>query len=99
MFVSRKAKEKFDELWDAIDKSPVIPACQTTDPNLWFRDEDTNNYRVARQFCNRCPVRQLCLDFALENHEAHGMWGGKSPKERAKLWSKSGYRVQNPKIW
>ena len=99
MFLSRLAKEKFDALWDAIDASPVIPPCQVTDPDLWFRDENFTNYTAARKFCERCPVRELCLDYALENKEEFGMWGGKSPKERLKLWDRGLYRPQAPKSW
>jgi WhiB family redox-sensing transcriptional regulator len=85
MFINKSARLKFFKLWDAIDNSDVVPPCQETDPDLWFRDGDKLSYRIARSFCNRCPVRVQCLDYAVTNKEPGGMWGGKSPSERAKL--------------
>jgi hypothetical protein len=26
--------------------------------------------------CNRCPVRIECYNFAINNQEKHGVWGG-----------------------
>lgn len=30
----------------------------------------------AKRFCNACPVRAECLDFAITNGEREGVWGG-----------------------
>jgi WhiB family redox-sensing transcriptional regulator len=35
--------------------------------------------------CRRCPVTTLCLTYALEIEEPHGMWGGMSEAERQKI--------------
>jgi WhiB family redox-sensing transcriptional regulator len=85
MFINKLARQKFFKLWEAIDNADALPACQETDPDLWFRDGDKQGYRIARIFCNRCPVRVQCLDYAVTNKEPAGMWGGKSPAERVKL--------------
>lgn len=39
----------------------------------------------ARQICAHCPVRQACLDYALDAREPHGTWGGLTPAERTEL--------------
>lgn len=39
----------------------------------------------ARLLCVKCSVRKECLAFAVENSIVHGMYGGKSPKERRGL--------------
>ena len=85
MFINKSARLKFFKLWEAIDNADVVPPCQETDPDLWFRDGDKQTYRIARTFCNRCPVRVQCLEYAVSNQEPGGMWGGKSPAERVKL--------------
>lgn len=36
-------------------------------------------------FCSACPVQHDCLDYAIVNHEHHGMWGGKSERERRRI--------------
>lgn len=63
-------------------------ACRDLDPALFFpqRDENTDrgdNYAPeARAACAGCPVAAECLMYALNNAERHGLWGGKSPKQR-----------------
>jgi WhiB family transcriptional regulator, redox-sensing transcriptional regulator len=71
-------------------------ACRGMNTNLWFPhdpdEEDTPDqprrretprlYRHALRVCNACPVRQECLDYALEAREGFGMWGGKTRPER-----------------
>lgn len=51
------------------------------------RSKDGNKRTLshARLLCVRCTVRKECLSFAVENGIAHGMYGGKSPKERRGL--------------
>lgn len=35
----------------------------------------------AQAICERCPVQEQCLDYALEHNEQHGVWGGFTPRE------------------
>lgn len=42
-------------------------------------------YGEARDYCDRCPVKARCLDFALLSRCEEGMFGGKTPKERRKI--------------
>ena len=55
--------------------------CQDYPRDLWFpeRGERTS---PAKTICAQCPVSTQCLDHALVNGEYHGIWGGKSEKER-----------------
>ena len=41
----------------------------------------------ARQVCAACPVRQPCLDYAITNRIAYGVWGGLTERERRALRS------------
>lgn len=43
---------------------------------------DTALLRKAKSICANCPVRKECLEYALENSERFGIWGGKSARER-----------------
>jgi hypothetical protein len=54
--------------------------CAQADPEEWF-PEKGGSTRQAKKVCGRCPVRQECLDEALENHDFHGIRGGYAPKE------------------
>lgn len=39
----------------------------------------------ARKICATCPVREACLDYALEHRIDHGVWGGTSERERRRI--------------
>lgn len=52
------------------------------DPEIFFPDHgntvNTPTARLAKQYCQTCPVRIECLDDA----EPHGIWGGLTAGER-----------------
>lgn len=54
-------------------------ACRKVDPELFFND-DTEQIAVA--ICFHCPVRELCLQWAIDHKEKHGVWGGLTELER-----------------
>lgn len=60
--------------------------CAQTDPELWFPERGGSN-REAKDICAKCPVRDLCLAYALEHSEV-GVWGGTSDAQRRKLRGK-----------
>lgn len=41
--------------------------------------------RTAKSICAACPVRELCLDYALVAKEEWGIFGGLTPQERRLL--------------
>ena len=41
--------------------------------------------REAKRVCLTCDVRNECLEYALQNDERFGIWGGLSERERRKL--------------
>lgn len=41
--------------------------------------------RKAVAICRQCPVRQDCLDYALEHPDMAGVWGGTSHRERNRI--------------
>ena len=68
-------------------------ACKDA-PNEYFFSAGHHGYSYAkaRAICESCPVREPCLQYAVENFETEGMWGGKTPRERREL------RTQNPPV-
>ncbi|WP_369375683.1 WhiB family transcriptional regulator [Promicromonospora sp. Populi] len=58
--------------------------CAQTDPEAFF-PEKGGSTREAKKVCSGCEVRAECLDYALENDERFGIWGGLSERERRKL--------------
>lgn len=58
--------------------------CAQTDPEAFF-PEKGGSTREAKKVCTSCDVRSECLEYALENDERFGIWGGLSERERRKL--------------
>jgi hypothetical protein len=47
-------------------------------------ERDTSVYVLGKMICSGCRVRRECLDWGVR-HESHGLWGGKTPRERLKI--------------
>jgi WhiB family redox-sensing transcriptional regulator len=67
-------------------------ACRNYDNVLFFgpdqgESELEKQAREARAkaVCQRCPVSDPCLEFAMETNQKYGIWGGLTDKERASL--------------
>ena len=61
-------------------------AAPGVDPELFFPlDEDGPQSVPARRLCAGCPLSTGCLDYALVNNMAAGVWGGRSTSERNAL--------------
>lgn len=58
--------------------------CAQTDPEAFF-PEKGGSTRDAKKVCGACNVRSECLEYALENDERFGIWGGMSERERRRL--------------
>ncbi|MDO5746830.1 MAG: WhiB family transcriptional regulator [Actinomycetaceae bacterium] len=58
--------------------------CAQTDPEAFF-PEKGGSTREAKSVCKICDVRQECLQYALDNDERFGIWGGLSERERRRL--------------
>ncbi|HEY2077797.1 MAG TPA: WhiB family transcriptional regulator [Streptosporangiaceae bacterium] len=73
------ATEATGSWWD-------LAACRSADPESFFPVSSTGadqlNVTRAKAMCARCPIRQQCLDFAIDSDEAYGIWGGTSEEER-----------------
>jgi WhiB family redox-sensing transcriptional regulator len=61
--------------------------CAETDPEAFF-PEKGGSTRDAKRVCLGCDVRGECLNYALDNDERFGVWGGLSEHERRKLRTK-----------
>ncbi|HEX2701037.1 MAG TPA: WhiB family transcriptional regulator [Acidimicrobiales bacterium] len=72
-------------LGDAEDLSWQDQAnCMGVDPDLFFPERGAST-REAKEVCRGCVVRIDCLEYALDNAEKFGIWGGMSERERRRL--------------
>ena len=67
----------------------VDALCAQTDPEAFF-PEKGGSTRDAKRICTSCDVRGECLEYALNNAERFGIWGGLSERERRKLKRRAG---------
>lgn len=58
--------------------------CKQADPEMFY-PEKGGATSAAKRICRACPVRQECLNHALDHDERFGIWGGLSERERRKL--------------
>ena len=58
--------------------------CLGVDPDLFFPERGAST-REAKEVCRGCVVREDCLEFALQNSEKFGIWGGMSERERRRI--------------
>jgi WhiB family redox-sensing transcriptional regulator len=80
--------------------SQVTPLIITASPGAWqgqglcidlsdtafFLDgDDYAGLKKAKAVCAQCPVKDECLDFAIESNQSLGVWGGASPNERRQI--------------
>ena len=64
-------------------------ACLQVNPELFFPVGSTgpavSQVDQAKLVCQRCEVQRVCLDWALEARQDHGVWGGMTEDERRSL--------------
>lgn len=66
-----------------------LAACLSENPELFFPISGTGRGLLqavrAKAVCGGCPVRQRCLDYALDTRQAYGIWGGLGEEERVSV--------------
>lgn len=57
--------------------------CRGIDPDLFFPGrDDIVEAELAKAVCIGCPVRDECLEYALDNGIREGVWGGVGERSR-----------------
>jgi WhiB family redox-sensing transcriptional regulator len=67
-----------DTVWMAEAK------CRDLPPETFF-PSDGVGVEHARKICADCKMKAPCLEYAMENHIDHGVWGGTSERERRRI--------------
>jgi WhiB family transcriptional regulator, redox-sensing transcriptional regulator len=58
--------------------------CRDMPPSVFF-PSDGLGVQAAQRICADCPVAEACLEYALANRIDHGVWGGRSERERRRI--------------
>ena len=65
----------------------TTPCSEHPNPDLWFpAGYDSRQYPQiveAKRLCGGCPFAAQCLEVGMQYED--GVWGGLTPRERAKL--------------
>lgn len=59
-------------------------ACKGVPQHIFF-PEVGEQYKEARSYCVKCPVKKKCLSFAVVNDCTEGMFGGLTPRQRRSI--------------
>ena len=81
-------------LWD--EEWIKDAACSGMDSTIFYPENYRRGDRIiydlkieeAKSICNICPVREECLEFALQRHtrqDSYGIWGGYTLTERRRI--------------
>jgi WhiB family transcriptional regulator, redox-sensing transcriptional regulator len=54
-------------------------ACAQVGGDIWHPEKNAST-REAKEICLRCDAVQECLQWALDNNEQYGVWGGLSER-------------------
>jgi WhiB family redox-sensing transcriptional regulator len=67
--------------------------CHELPPEIFF-PSDGIGVQEAQRICAECPVAEACLEYALANRIDHGVWGGRSERERRRILRRRRAAVQ-----
>ncbi|MEY4173413.1 MAG: hypothetical protein RI900_578 [Actinomycetota bacterium] len=61
-----------------------LGACRGLEPGIFYPDDDDEALE-AKSVCAECSVRVACLEYALNQREKAGVWGGATERERRRM--------------
>jgi WhiB family redox-sensing transcriptional regulator len=83
----RTTGSTFAAFFAGIERQPDFmrqAVCAETDPEVFF-PEKGGSVAQAKKVCAGCDFTEECLQYALDNGERFGIWGGLSERERRLL--------------
>lgn len=63
-------------------------ACRGADTELFFPIDEEKGAGEAKAICAACPVREACLEFALQTRSVDGIYAGTTGTERKAMLRK-----------
>jgi hypothetical protein len=61
-------------------------ACKGNTEANWFPEHGiTKEVKLARTICSQCAVKEECLNYAVQQPELLGIWGGTSHRQRRNI--------------
>lgn len=75
-----------------VDDWTDLARCRGMDPDVFF-GRNLTEARQAIRTCDRCDVRQACLDYAVAENIEIGVWGGLTERQRRAYVRQLGRRL------
>lgn len=74
--------------------------CLQYDPDMMFpnRTQQAYTHDLQVKVCGPCPVREICLDYAVMHREEHGIWGGLNAYQLKKLYRKLNQKAEIDRV-
>lgn len=60
--------------------------CHGIDPDVFFPERGQDPKPILA-ICAACPVRDECLQYAIDHHQPDGIWGGTTGRQRRTMKS------------
>jgi WhiB family transcriptional regulator, redox-sensing transcriptional regulator len=71
--------------------------CRNKPIDFFFPDERFPISLEVFELCDTCECRNLCAEYAIQNEEPYGVWGGITQSERRKIaWVRDQIRRKYP---
>ena len=67
--------------------------CRGIDSDIFFPERGAST-RLAKAVCRKCEVSEECLEYAVNNGEKFGIWGGLSERERRAIRKKRAIELE-----
>jgi WhiB family redox-sensing transcriptional regulator len=61
-----------------------LARCRGVNPEI-FHPVNEDDGDEAKAICELCPVREPCLEYAINAREKDGIWGGATARERRRM--------------
>ena len=74
------------------------PECLEMDTRYFFADQHDevepfgkSEQAIALAACARCPIKNECFAYAINNRIEQGVWGNSVPQQRLAYWRKADF--------
>ena len=65
--------------------------CAEIGSEIFFPERhEANMAQIAKRICNKCDIKQKCLEYALKDPDLKGVWGGTTEHQRYRIRNRSG---------
>lgn len=75
---------EMSQLVDPDSRWQALANCRGLDTDLFYPDRGAST-KDAKRVCFGCEVRVECLEYAIDNGDKFGIWGGMSERERREV--------------